>query len=610
MLQRLQNALPIVAAALGRKFGVTVGVGGREARTDGATIQIPDLPEDPLSRTLAWGYLAHEAAHVRYTDFAVYTEAAREGPLQANLQNVIEDVRIEQALAGPYPGTRTSIAAVFAQILAEGRLAAPQPGDHPAQVLAGYVLLTLRHEVLGQRMLAGEAHRAAVSLQAVFPAAFIARLRSLLAEVPELKNTAETVDLARRIRRLIEDEAHPTPQTGGTGETGANAAPSTREADEAAAPGVPVANGAESETDPNDVGNPESQGSPAPGKEGRNGEEETPAIGSDPHDKADGSESSAPDGDPKGSGANALTDGERKALQAVLSAGAGDGGGDLFAEIGQRLAAQAAGSSRTQLPIAEDYAGSPLAGRRLIAKVEAESARLRARLQGLVQASRLERSRAVRCGRRLHPRRLHRVAVGEARVFQHKAPRWAPNTAVHLLIDLSGSMSDEVVRKDGTLTWRSTLAQESALALALALTGIPGVAVAATAFPGRAGSPERVTRMLRPGQSVRDAAGAFLQHPRGGTPLAQALWFAAAELLARREPRRLLMVLTDGAPDDAREAARLLTLARAAAIETVGIGIGVDVRHLFVTALTVHAFADLKDALFGVAEQLLVGAAA
>jgi hypothetical protein len=166
------------------------------------------------------------------------------------------------------------------------------------------------------------------------------------------------------------------------------------------------------------------------------------------------------------------------------------------------------------------------------------------------------------------------------------------------------------VRKDGTLTWRSTLAQESALALALALTGIPGVTVAATAFPGRAGSPERVTRMLRPGQSVRDAAGAFLQHPRGGTPLAQALWYAAAELLARREQRRLLMVLTDGAPDDAREAARLLTLARAAGIETVGIGIGVEVRQLFVTALTVHATTDLKDALFGVAEQLLVGAAA
>ena len=33
-------------------------------------------------------------------------------------------------------------------MLAEGRLAAPEPSDHPAQVLAAYLLLALRHEVL------------------------------------------------------------------------------------------------------------------------------------------------------------------------------------------------------------------------------------------------------------------------------------------------------------------------------------------------------------------------------------------------------------------------------------------------------------------------------
>ena len=106
MLHTLRNALPIVAAALGRKLGVEVGVGGHEARTDGRRIQIPDIPDDPVSRDLAWGYLAHEAGHVRYTDFAVYTLAAREGHLQEVLQNRIEDVRIERALARPYPGTR------------------------------------------------------------------------------------------------------------------------------------------------------------------------------------------------------------------------------------------------------------------------------------------------------------------------------------------------------------------------------------------------------------------------------------------------------------------------------------------------------------------------
>ena len=211
MLNTLRNALPIVAAALGRKFGVEVGIGGHDACTDGKRIQIPDVPDDPASRDLAWGYLAHEAAHVRYTDFAVYEQAAREGPLQALLQNRIEDVRIERALARPYPGTRATIAAVLRRMLAEGRMSAPEPSDHPAQVLAAYLLLTLRHEVLGQDVLAAEANKAAETLRRVFPSAFIARLRTLMDEVPGLTSTAEAVDLARRIRRLIEDEAEASP---------------------------------------------------------------------------------------------------------------------------------------------------------------------------------------------------------------------------------------------------------------------------------------------------------------------------------------------------------------------------------------------------------------
>ena len=196
---------------------MAVAVGGSEACTDGRHIQIPDVGDDPASRLLAWGYLAHEAAHVRYTDFAVYTAAAREGPLQEMLQNRLEDVRIEQAIARPYPGTRTTIAAVLERLLRDGLMDAPAPDDHPAAVLAGYLLLALRQQVLGQEVLAQEAQKAEAALRAVFPAAFIQRLQSLMAEVPGLASTAEAVALARRIRQLIEEAAEP-PQSGPSGD--------------------------------------------------------------------------------------------------------------------------------------------------------------------------------------------------------------------------------------------------------------------------------------------------------------------------------------------------------------------------------------------------------
>jgi cobalamin biosynthesis protein CobT len=561
--------------------------------------------------------LAHEAAHVRYTDFAVYEQAAREGPLQVLLQNRLEDVRIERALARPYPGTKATIATVLRRMLAEGRMSAPEPGDHPAQVLAAYLLLALRHEVLGQDVLAAEANKAAETLRRVFPAAFISRLRILMDEVPGLTTTAETVDLARRIHRLIEDEAdQPSGNgSGGTGdpedegdteqESGTNTVQDEdgySQEETATQPGTNVGDEGEkaSPDAPESASNENQDGGSA-------GSETQPDNGSEtdsPHEVGANTKAQRDCGEDVG-GSD-----QRDALAAVLAAGAGDCDGDLFTEVGKLLGTEASATNMVRLPLPEDYPGNALAGMRLLARVQTESARLSARLQGLVQASRMDRPRPVKRGRRLDPRRLHRVAVADERIFARRARRVAPNTAVHLLVDLSGSMHAIVHRRDGSPTSRASSALESALALALALDGIPGVTLTVTAFPGQAGQPDRVTRMVRHGQSPRACAGAFIQTARGGTPMAQALWYAAAELLACREQRRLVMVLTDGAPDDATEVLRLLALCRQAGIETVGVGIGIDIGHLFPTALEVTQATDLKRELFGVAERLLVAAAA
>ncbi len=141
MQQTSRNALPIVAAALGRKLGVAVGVGGHEGCTDGQRSQIPAVAAGPASRDLAWGYLAHEAAHVRWTDFAVYEQAAREGPLQEMLRTASRTCASSTRSRALTAGTRATIAKVLQQMLAEGRLSAPAPSDHLAQVLIGHLLI-------------------------------------------------------------------------------------------------------------------------------------------------------------------------------------------------------------------------------------------------------------------------------------------------------------------------------------------------------------------------------------------------------------------------------------------------------------------------------------
>ena len=42
----VMRSLPLVASVLGRKYGVTVTIGGTEASTDGSAIHLPALPVD------------------------------------------------------------------------------------------------------------------------------------------------------------------------------------------------------------------------------------------------------------------------------------------------------------------------------------------------------------------------------------------------------------------------------------------------------------------------------------------------------------------------------------------------------------------------------------
>jgi cobalamin biosynthesis protein CobT len=330
-------------------------------------------------------------------------------------------------------------------------------------------------------------------------------------------------------------------------------------------------------------------------------------TGRDPREGKD--EGKPDDGAVPTDGGESGEDRSHDALAAVLSADAGACDGDPFAGVADLLRTAAVPSTEIKLPTLEAFTGDRQAGKRLLERVQAESARLSARLQGLVQSSRMDRQRAVRRGRRLNRSRLHRIAVADERVFARKARRRTAFTAAHLLVDLSGSMNAPVTRASGETTLRANLALESALALALALSGIPGVTVAATAFPGLDGRERRIPRLLAHGAQVRAAAGDFAQHPRGGTPMAQALWYAAADLLGREETRRIAIVLTDGVPNNRPETLRLLALCGEAGIETVGVGIQTDIGHLFPVSVEVTDVADLKRALFGIAERLFIEAA-
>ena len=546
----LKNALPIVAAAYGEKFGVKVLIQGQDAFTDGERIVIPTAnPDDPHYQQIAWGYLAHEAAHIRHTNFDMVQKASSK-PIRKALLNIIEDVRIENELAKDYPGTRRSISQVIEYMVDTQQMCVPEQLE-PASNLQAWLLFRLRCHFLGQKALTPLYQAVDERVRQLFPAAAMSRLSAMLTAVPSLASTGEVLKLVDAIVAMLEEESRP-PQDESDADSG------------------------------NDIGQDASNDS--------NNSSDSQTLETDSSATGDAAETGDSDN-------SAQADNLRQALEAS----AAQFEPDTFAQVAEVLSEQAEGHQGVT-PLSLPQAEQAMLGDEAILTLSAsESAQIRARLRGMVQSSQDNRNHAKRHGLRVATHRLAALQAGESRLFIQRQPRIAPNAAVHLLVDISGSMGKPI--GEGNRKYFH-VANEAALALAMALEGIPGVVPAVSYFPG---IHQEVSIALLPKQSVRHRAACFDQKPRGCTPMAQAMWFAANSLLAQKQKRKLMIVLTDGDPDEWAATHDIVDRCRRSGFELLGIGIQTrSVEKFFPQSIVINDVKDLKRELFEVTQQLLI----
>jgi cobaltochelatase CobT len=600
--QTLNNAFPIVAAALGNKFGVKVSVGGDDAYTTGDRIHLPALDsEDSNIKDVAWGYLAHEAAHVRFTDFGEFRNAAT-NPLRKHIVNILEDVRIEKSMQEPYPGTKRTTEKVTEYLVQTDAYGFVTKDDepHPASVLSQFLLFRLRHDVLGQKALSSYADTAEALLEDVFPVGAVTRLFGLMSDVPHLSHTRDCVRLADQILRMIQEEQEKAEEQArqqsqqqqsqqSPSNSGGQSDPSDDSTDD------------QSDDSSDTGGSQQDQQSQA---DNANGQSDTSDAGDDNTDQqpGQGATSSHSDANDQSQDADQLA----QILSSVLSAGQDDLPDDLFEAAQELLGNQPRNSydSETHLPLALDPNRNPSTGNAILNRALSESGKIRASLQGLIQSSRYERPVNKRSGNRIDGRKLVRLSQGDSRVFERRTHKQAPNTALHLLVDASGSMNNRISSNLSITLAR--IAMDSAVALALALEGISGVNPAITRFPH--GDTDNVNPLLKHGQKVRPNASAFSAITNGGTPLHTALWYAAASVMATREDRKVIMVLTDGEPDDYDAAKSVIRRCEATGIELVGVGICIDTSHLFDNSICINNVSDLRSELFRISKDLLLAA--
>jgi cobalamin biosynthesis protein CobT len=115
-MRLFETALQKLARIMSTQYGVEVKFEGKGAYTDGKTIVLPST--ENLSEELIkdlHGYVDHEVAHIRHTNFDVLSEyfegrKVNEGMLfHKNLLNGCEDVRINRLMYKDYPGTVLNI---------------------------------------------------------------------------------------------------------------------------------------------------------------------------------------------------------------------------------------------------------------------------------------------------------------------------------------------------------------------------------------------------------------------------------------------------------------------------------------------------------------------
>ena len=598
MVSTLQRALPIVGAALGRKLGVQVEVSGRNAFTDGERIVLPAFdPERTEQELKAWGFLHHEAAHIRYTDFELDQSGSA---FRRRLTNLLEDIRIERALSREYPGTAFTLSEVIRQLVAEGRLSAPAKSDPPVKVLHDSLLTMLRYEVLGQKALKEEASKARQTMAACFPAELLKSLDAALDDLSQMDSTRKAQQLADKVIKLFQDQqqdgSENSKHTGSNDKTDSLSSekPDNQE------PDLKSESSLGTDEEPDSTQTIEQETVNTQGQEEQeektDSTQSTDSKSADTQGKRDASEENPTE---------APENFQEESIRAVLESDDSDWPEDLFESLASELEGwslrQKGGlSAVTTTPSVDRVEVFDIhrrEGQSLLWRTKAESSRLAAQLTGLVQAKTLCRDRTGKRGKKLDGKRLHRMAIGDSRLFCKRSEAITIDATVHLCLDISSSMSA-----------RMGLAREAVLALVFALKQINGVTVSVSAYPGK--NECGVFEVMKPDDRLQDVAAVLSAlDAHDSTPMATGLWHSVHQLLQAKAERRLIIMITDGAPDcdHHQPVMDLVKRCEVSGLEVIGLGINIhSVEQLFPRSVVITQLHDLKSALFEQARLLLV----
>ena len=211
------KVLALVARVLGKQYNINIAMGNyHTASTDGKTIYIPLVKGDEAV-DLARGYIDHEAAHIRLTDFHIMPT----NDFKGKLLNIIEDIRIEKAIGKDYPGCASNLRNLSTALNEKYGVFKPNPANPSSSILA-WISCRGRVDTLSHDSMVASAQVAEPEARAIFGNHFAEaqRLVAMIGRLPEDKSgTAaaaklrdELVALLEQAKEDIDNQPEPQPQ--------------------------------------------------------------------------------------------------------------------------------------------------------------------------------------------------------------------------------------------------------------------------------------------------------------------------------------------------------------------------------------------------------------
>ncbi|BBL92277.1 hypothetical protein VroAM7_49300 (plasmid) [Vibrio rotiferianus] len=550
----LQGSIQLILTALGGTFGYKVEFGAFQTASINFKEKKFCFPHLPLEvsekdKLRLFGFVWHELSHGKYT-----TPEALDivNPRAFSIFNTLEDVFIETKHNSYSDYAKMRMEGLTDILIEDGLLGQSSPDDKPASIFTSFLLNYGYAYVVKHKSSIPLAQNDEKVFEDTFGLPLLMKVKAIVKSCANSADSFENARAANHLLEIIQEEAK-----------------DRRKQAEKKQEGEPENGQGQQNKSPNSNGSnePKNETSPLPKPNADNG--------TDDGKNADGSGGEGASGHQKIAEAieNMLSD---KQLTESM---------DMRSTLEMKNLDAKQGKIFSYTPPNPPSIGS----NRDITKYKVLPS-LALQVKRSFESKNKRRIRATANGTRLHKKFPIAMAVGSTSIFRNKTETKAVNTHVSIAWDTSGSMESEN---------RFIISQQAIISMVDAFEKTRGLTSSVCEFSGKYTNP--VTALKLEHHKLEQVKGNFLTRAAAGTPTEYAQYWCLEQCLASKAKRKIVIIITDGKPNNSEHLPTMNKLCAQAGIEVYALGLKCrDVTKYWPNSMNINDIKDLPNQISNV----------